>query len=237
VTRLAARGRLRVGAIDLPPLHLEKFDGQAELDGRSVRIVTAQADFFGGKISGSLDAQLAHSPSYEFQGRFDHVDLALLGRSVPSLTGRIGGIASATLTLSARGIGRQDLIDSMEGQGTLNGRNAVLRGFDLSTTTSGGASDSNPDLFATVQGAFRIQDKSVELSNFILDSSHSRLAAEGRIDFSHALNLRVRPSIFQAAVSMASASPASFLLGGTIESPKLILSSAVPKPPARGNPR
>jgi hypothetical protein len=237
VTRLAARGRLRIGAIDLPPLHIEKFDGQAELDGRSVQIVTAQADFFGGKISGSLDAQLAHNPSYKFQGRFDRVDLALLGRGVPSLTGRIGGIASATLTLSAHGVGRQDLIDSMEGQGTLNGRNAVLRGFDLSSAIPGNPSDGTPDLFALVQGAFRIQDKSIELSNFILDHSHSRLAAEGRIDFSHALNIRVRPSIFQAAVSMAPASPPSFLLGGTLESPKPILSSAVPKPPARGNPR
>ena len=229
VTRLEARGRLRVGMIDIPPMHIEQFDGDAELAGRAVRIRKAQADFFGGKISGSLDARLLPDPSYEFQGRFDRVDLAQLGRVVPFLISRIGGNASATLTLSAHGIGRQDLIGSMEGQGTLNGRNVLLHGLDLSGVFPGGNSDATSDLFASVQGTYRVQNKGIDLANFGLDNSRGRIEAEGRIDFSHALNIRVRPSIFQAATAPASASPPSFLLGGTIETPKLVLPSAVPK--------
>jgi hypothetical protein len=85
VTRLAAHGRLRAGSIDIPPMRLEQFDSDAELTGRTVRIRKAQADFFAGKISGSFDAQLLPDPSYEFQGRFDRVDLARLGRALPFL--------------------------------------------------------------------------------------------------------------------------------------------------------
>jgi hypothetical protein len=84
---------------------------------------------------------------------------------------------------------------------------------------------------------YRIQNKGIDLANFVLDNFRGRLEAEGRIDFSHALNVRVRPSIFQAATAPASASPPSFLLGGTIETPRLILPSAVSKPAARPNPR
>jgi hypothetical protein len=236
VTRLAARGRLRAGAIDMPPMHIEQFDGEAELAGRMIRIRTAQANFFGGKISGSFDAQLQPDPSYEFQGRFDRVDLAQLGRAVPFLNTRIDGNASATLTLSAHGIGRQDLIGSMQGQGTLNGRNVALRGLDLSSLFRGDNLDAAPDIFASVQGMYRIQNSGMDLANFVLDNSRGRLEAEGRIDFSHALNVRVHPLIFQATTPPASALSPNFLLSGTIETPKLVLPSAA-KPPARSNSR
>jgi hypothetical protein len=237
VTRLAARGRLRAGMIEVPPMQIEQFDGEAELAGRTIRIRKAQADFFGGKISGSFDAQLLPDPSYAFQGRFDRVDLVQLGRAVPFLNSRIGGNISAALTLSAHGIGRQDLIGSMQGQGTLTGRNTALTGLDLSAVFPGDNPDAAPDTFSTVQGMYRIQNKGIDLANFVLDNSRGRLEAEGRIDFSHALNIRVHPSIFQAATTPASAFPPTFLLSGTIETPKLILPPLVPKPVARSGPR
>jgi AsmA-like C-terminal region len=237
VTRLSAHGRLRAGVIDIPPMHIEQFDGEAELAGRAIRIQKAQADFFGGKIAGSLDAQLSPDPSYEFEGRFDRVDLARLGSAVSFLNSRIGGNASGTLTLSAHGIGRQDLIGSMEGQGTLNGKNAALSGLDLSGVFPGDNPDAASDMFSSVQGTYRIQNKEIDLANFVLDNSRGRLEAEGRIDFSHALNIRVHPSIFQAATAPATASPPSFLLSGTIETPKLVVPSAVAKPAVRPRPR
>jgi hypothetical protein len=236
-TQLAARGRLRAGVIAIAPVRIQQFDGDVEFAGRAVRIRKAQGDFFGGKVSGLFDAQLAPDPSYEFQGRFDRVDLSQLGSAVTFLNARIGGNASAALTLSAHGIGRQDLIGSMQGRGTLKGRNVELRGSGLSAAFPGENPDAELDLFASIQGMFRIQNRGIDLANFLMDSSRGRLEAEGRIDFSHALNIQIRPSIFQAAAAPASASPPSLLLTGTIESPKLGLPSSVPKPSARYNPR
>jgi hypothetical protein len=233
VTRIEARGRLRAGAIEMPPLHIEQFDGEAELAGRAIRIRKAKADFFGGKISGSLEAQLLPDPSYEFQGSFERVDLAQVGGAVSFLDGRIGGNASAALTLSAHGIGRQDLIGSMEGQGTFNGRNVALRGLELSSVFPGDIPDTESDTFSSVQGTYRIQTGGIDLANFVLDNSRGRLEAEGRIDFSHALNIRVHPSIFQAATAPASASPPSFLLSGTVETPKLVVPKSAARPASR----
>jgi hypothetical protein len=92
-------------------------------------------------------------------------------------------------------------------------------------------------MFPSVQGKYRIQTGGIDLANFVMDNSRGRLEAEGRIDFSHALNIRVRPSIYQAATAPASASPPSFLLSGTIEAPKLVLPSTVSKPAALSRPR
>ncbi len=234
VTRLAAHGRLRAGMVDIPPMHIEEFDGDTEISGRAVKIRKAQADFYGGKISGSLDAQLLPDPSYDFQGRFDRVDLGQLGRAAPFLSARLGaGNVSATLALSAHGVGRQDLISSMVGQGTLHGKNIALHGFNLSSAFSGVSPENAPDLFASAQGTYRIRAGGIDLTNFAMDNSRGRLEEEGRIDFSHALVIRVRPSIFQAATSPASASPSTFILNGTIENPKLALPSGSAKPASR----
>jgi hypothetical protein len=237
VTRLSAHGRLRAAAIDVLPMHLEQFDGDAELAGREIRVRSATANFFGGRISGSFTARLLPDPSYEFHGRFDHVELAQLSNAVPFLDRQAAGNVSTTLALSAHGIGRQALVGSLQGEGTLNGKNLELPGVNLAGVFPGASPDADPGIFSSVQGSYRIQAGGIDLANFVLDHSRGRLEAEGRIDFSHALNLRVRPSIFQAATAPANASPPSFLLSGTIDAPKLILPSANSRPPARRNTR
>ena len=249
VDQMAARGRLRIGEITMASLPFDQFDGDVEIAGRAIQVHKAQADFFGGNVSGKFDARLLADPSYEFQGRFDRVNLAQLASAMPFWNDRIAGTASATLSLAAHGIGRGNLVGSMEGSGALNARNAQITGLDLTRVFPGSSGDGlsvrdggrdsardsgrdiddpSSNLFASVQGIFRIRDQGIDLANFVLDHPRGWLQAEGRIDFSHALSLRIRPSIFQATTSPSSASPPSFLIGGTIEDPKLILPPPAP---------
>jgi hypothetical protein len=237
VGQMSAHGRLRVAAIDVAPLQIEKFDGDAELAGRTIRIRMGQADFFGGKISGLFDAQLVPDPSYEFQGRFDRIDLGKLAEAVPFLNSRLEGTASSNLTLSAHGVGRQDLVSSMQGQGTLEGKNVALRGIDLSSMFPAADRGEPSETFSAVQATYRILAGGIDLSNLVLEDARGSLQAEGRIDFSHALNIRVHSAVMQAYTVPASGSLAVYNLGGTIELPKLVLPSAVPKGPARPSSR
>jgi hypothetical protein len=229
VPGIAARGRLRISDIVLAPLRFEQFDGQVELAGRTITIRKAQADFFGGKAAGALDARLLADPSYQFQGRFDRVDLARLGRAAPSLNNRIAGTASAALALSAHGVGRENLVRSIEGDGRLDARNVALEGLDLTNLISGADLNSSPGKFASARGNFHIGGGGIEVADFVLDNLQGRFQAQGRIDFSHALNLRIHPSIFHATTTLASAPPPSFVLRGTIESPSV----DPPAPPAK----
>jgi hypothetical protein len=233
VAKLAARGRLRVGEIEIAPIHIEQLDSEAEIAGRTIQIRKVQADFFGGKVSGSLSANLLHDPSYDFQGSFERINLALLGRAVPFLTDRISGIASATLALSAHGVGRDDLIGSMQGQGTLKARNAEIRGLVLSGVFPGADPDPGSTAFSSIQGAYRIRAQGIDLSDFTLDHARGRLLAEGRIEFSHALNVQVHPWSLQPAAALGDASAPGFLLSGTVENPKWVLPSAAALAAAR----
>jgi uncharacterized protein involved in outer membrane biogenesis len=237
VAKIATRGRLRISEIVLAPLSFEQFDSETELAGRTITIRKAQANFFGGKVAGSLDARLLADPSYQFQGRFDRVDLARLGRAMPSLSNRISGTASAALTLAAHGVGRENLVRSLEGDGRLDARNAELRGLDFASLIPGGIQASSAGRFASAQGNFHIGSGGIEVADFVLDNSQGRFQTEGRIDFSHRLNLRIHPSILHATTSLASAPPPSFLLGGTVEAPKVILPAPPAKPTGRSGAR
>jgi hypothetical protein len=236
---LAAQGRLRVAEIVMTPLRLEQFDGEVDLDGRTVKVRKATADFFGGKASGTFDASLISDPTYDFQGRFDRVNLGQLGRASPLLDSRIAGTSSGTLSLSTHGVGREALFASMEGKGTIDARNAEIHGLDFTGVFrgSGDTQDSSSSSFASIAGVFQIQNRGITLSNFVLNHSQGRLQADGRIDFSHALNIRIVRSIPQAGAAPASGAPSGFLLSGTIENPKLVSATPSTKPAARPSSR
>jgi AsmA-like C-terminal region/AsmA family len=237
VARMSARGRLRAGEIVLTKMRFEQFDGEVELDGRAIQLRKGQANFFGGKTSGTLDARLLADPSYEFQGRFDHVNLAQLARAVPWLNHLDGGTASATLALSSHGVGKDALIAAMQGKGTLDTRDAEIRGLDFNAAFSVDAGDASLTLFKSVQGGFQVQSGGINLIHLELEHSRGILQADGRIEFSHALRIRVRSAISRSTTQPASALPPSVLLGGTIESPAWVPSSPALKSVARPNSR
>ena len=237
-SRIAARGRLRVGGIDIAPLRLTHFDGEVELVGRAITLRKAQADFFGGKVAGSFDARLFEDPSYRFQGHFERIDLAALGSSVPFLNNRLAGTASATLMLSAHGIGRESLTSSLEGEGVLNAQNAHFGGLDLTEVVSGDDSDSSATRFVSAQGKFRIGGAAINLTDCLLDDAHGRYQAEGQVTFSHTLDIRISPAISSGKVPVAgAASPPIAFLRGTLEIPNLVRPDIVPQAAVKSSAR
>ncbi len=233
ISRISARGRIRIAGLALAPLRFEKFDGDAELAGRTVTIRKAQADFFGGKVAGTLNATVTADPSYQFQGRFDRVDLARLGHATASLNNRISGTTSATLTISSHGVGRENLVRSIEGDGHLDARKAELRGLNLASVISGSTQDASPGPITSAQGTFHIANGAITTSDLLLENSQGRFQAEGRIDISRALDMRIHPSIAHTAAKPGSAPTQSFLLRGTIEEPIVSAPGLPPQTPVR----
>ena len=205
--------------------------------GRTISIRKAQANFYGGKAVGTFDARLLADPSYEFHGRFDRVDLARLGYALPSLRDGVEGTASAALTLSSHGVGHENLVRILQGGGRVDARNVELPGLDFASLISGDNQGPPSGRFVSAKGNFRIGGGGIEVTYFDLENAQGRFQAEGRIDFSHAINLRIHPSILHAATTLPSAPPSSFVLGGTIESPRVVSPTPPPKTPAKSSHR
>ncbi len=132
---MATSGRLRIAQLALDPLHAEKLDADIELNGENLVVRRAQADFFDGRVTGDFEAQVSASPAYSFHGQFERVNLAALALATSSLEGRLAGMAAGEVTLSARGIGREQLLASLSGAGKLQARDALVRGIDFSNGT------------------------------------------------------------------------------------------------------
>jgi len=234
LARLAARGRLRVGEVLLAPLRVAKLDADVEIAGRRFILRRAQADFYGGRLSGDFDASLGREPSYLFRGRVDRLDLGLMANATASLAGRFAGVAEGDVTLSAHGIGLQPLAASLEGEGVLRVRNAIVRGLDLALVAPVRVGDPEPGgvtRYDTADATFHVAGGRVRMDQVLLLGRDEQLEVDGSVDFAQGLDLRVRSvprDLARAAeFDVQDADSDTWAIGGTLDEPQLKLQTPV----------
>jgi len=241
-----ARGRVRVGEFVLAPLHLAQLDADVAIDGKAIDVDRAKASFAGGSIEGQLIAALGAAPDYETRLRFDRVDFATLAQDVPSLQGKLDGAAAGELTLHATGIGRDALLDSLTGQGSLAAHGLQIRGFNLGVVRA----DDSPiddEHFAAAQAEFRIEGRNVRAAPVRLTKPGESLLAAGSVDFEGSLDFRIDVSASPQAASVRVAGPAIFAdpeaspasayrLTGSVSAPQLAPYQPSAAPPALPSP-
>lgn len=241
---LAANGRLRIGELLVSQLHIGKLDAQAEIAGRNIALQRAQADFYGGRVTGEFDATLAAAPSYAFRGRVDRVDLGLLSGASNPLASRFAGLAAGELSLTARGIGRRQLATSLEGEGVLRLRNVMLRGVglgadrpsdrnterSLARTLAAAAKTSEADSapesrFNSAAATFHVASGLVRLDQLLLVGRDEQLEVDGTVDFARVANLRARSlprdAVRPAEIDSQDAEADAWTIGGTLDAPQV----------------
>jgi uncharacterized protein involved in outer membrane biogenesis len=197
IDRLSASGRLRVAEITLVPVRIEKLDAGAELRGRSLVLRGAQATFYGGHIAGDFEAHLSAEPAYAFRAQIDRANLSALSNATESLAGRFAGFASGELRLAAQGVGRDNLLKSLEGEGTLRIREPVLSDLMPASIDPGAGTTNVADVsegegrFGATTASFHIDSGRIRLAPFSLVGRDEQFDVEGDIDFTRRLDLRV----------------------------------------------
>ncbi len=218
--RLRARGQVQVAQLTLAPVSLHKLRGTLELDGRKLRLTDAQADFYGGAVHGSLRAELALEPKYEVQARFERVNLAALTASTATLNNLFSGTAAGELSLSTRGIGRENLLRALDAQAALDSRDAQFRGLDLAASLRAGAARPGVSSFRSAFVRLNLTAQKFQLEELRLALPAGQWDAEGTVDFARRLDLR-----FHSASSLA-----TFQLIGPLSAPQLVRAAPAKKP-------
>jgi len=236
-----ARGNLAAARVVLAPLELRRFRAQIDWRGRRLEIQQGEADFYSGSLRGSFRAEFADQPAYDAEFNFTRVDLAQLSGAVQPLRGRFAGKASGEFALVARGAEREALVASLEGRGMLDVRDAQLRGINLLDSFAAGRRQPGISAFRSAAGAFTLSNRAVEVRGFRLSSPAAELEAQGRADFSPALDLLVRvlpPVITQPAgagrvpsfAGLPAVTGKSFRLAGPLSSPQITVVETAPPP-------
>jgi hypothetical protein len=218
---IRAHGRLRVGQFTLGSLQLSKLDAGADIAGRRIVLQHAKADFAGGSVQGDFTAALGSGPAYELHAQVQRVNLAALAGVVPALVDRISGVAAGEIALRASGVGRDALLTSLEGEGTLSARNAELRRFNLGSPSAGPTAETAAR-YSEAGARFRIASRKVAAVPLRLGRPGEGLVLTGTVDFNGVMDFRVAPSRSGAASNQAIPEAiGSYRLSGTLADPQI----------------
>jgi hypothetical protein len=223
---LRAAGRIAVGELVLPPLHVSHLQGNLELDGRQIALSNASGQFYGGRLGGSVDAILSAVPVYRTSFDFSDVSLSSLASASPKLAKLLSGSASGQIWLEAHGASRAGLIGSLTCQGRARLLNAELRKFDISMPL-GDPGENETTLFQDGSATFSCGQGKVEFQKLdLLFGVGGWIQGTGSVDFTRNIDFRLR------ALSTLPDNPdqqlAAFHLGGSLAAPEVSLVPAAP---------
>ncbi|HEY4838787.1 MAG TPA: AsmA family protein, partial [Candidatus Acidoferrales bacterium] len=145
LSQLRAHGTLRAETFTLAPLEVQSLRAQIEMLGRNINFSEFDAKLNGGTISGGLAASLEADPIYHLHAAMKDVNVAELARTNPDLRDRLTGQLSGEVKLSFHGIGREQLLDTLRGEGHLSATQFAIRGVDLSAPSANDAEHSASD--------------------------------------------------------------------------------------------
>jgi len=216
---LRAAGRIAVGELVLPPLHVSHLQGNLEFDGRQIALSNASGQFYGGRLGGSLDAILSAVPVYRTSFDFSDVNLSSLASASPKLAKLLSGSASGQIWLEAHGASRAGLIGSLTCQGHARLSNAELRKFDISMPL-GDSGENETTLFPDGSATFSCGQGKVEFQKLdLLSGAGGWIQGTGSVDFTRNIDFRLR------ALSTLPDNPdqqlAAFHLGGSLAAPEV----------------
>lgn len=219
---LRAEGRINIDEFALAPVTLRHLQSDLKIGGRHIEVSGAKAEFFGGALEGSLDAQLTAAPAYRLNLDYSRVDLAALTSAFPTLADLFAGSASGEFVLDSGGGTRADLVSSLECHGNAHITDAKLQNINLLESMREAEPRPGESTFPSASAVFACGNGKILFQRLRFTGAAQDVAASGSVDFSRNLNLQLR--VVPAAGVIGTTRPAAsaaqlFELTGPIRAP------------------
>lgn len=222
---LRAVGALNVDDFNLGPLAVSGLKGTLAVQGRRVTFANASGHLFGGRISGTFDADLASIPSYRTSLDFSGIDLAALALASVQLPDVFSGSASGHAALRATGASRSDLLGSLECTGAASVSDAQLKNMNLVESLRESARVAGATSLEKASSNFSCHRREVQIQDLRFVHENGEIDASGSVDFGRNLDLRLRvlPSVAvdSDAAPAQENSTAGYRLTGTLDDPQI----------------
>ncbi len=189
---LRAEGRIEIEEFALAPVALHHLQSDVKIGGRHIEVSSARAQFFGGALEGSLDAQLTAMPAYRLNLDYSRVDLAALTAVFPTLADLFSGLASGEFTLDSGGGTRADLVSSLECRGNARVSDAKLQNINLLESMREAERRPGVSAFPAASAVFACGNGKIIFQRLRFTGAAQDVAASGAVDFSRNLNLQLR---------------------------------------------
>jgi hypothetical protein len=186
--RIRASGDLRVDELTIEKIKLKQFHAQTKLDALNLNLRYIQAQWSGGEVRGDFEAVFSAKPRYEIAASFERISIAQTPW-LAQLSDHLAGTASGALELRAAGIGRDALLESLDGKGEIRLANVELRGWDIAGTMALGEWKTGTSHWAAGSGIFHLSEGGFDLNSLRLASPSGEFLLKGSVSFSEDTDL------------------------------------------------
>jgi AsmA-like C-terminal region/AsmA family len=232
---LRAAGRLSIDEFTVGPIALKHLQEDLRIGGRHLEVANAKAQFFGGTLEGSLDAQLAATPVYRIAAEYSHVDLAALTAESPTLASLFAGYASGDIALHFSGASPGDLLSSLRCSGTTHVIDPELRLLNLSETLRAASLRPGASSFREATASFTCAEEKINFGELLFDGASQEVQGAGDVSFDRTLNLQLSqtptPSYERGSKSSTQIAADSAELIGPLAKPSVRRIEAPPSRP------
>jgi hypothetical protein len=214
--QIRASGTLKVDDFSLDPFDIRHLAGNLRVDGRHLELSDAQAQFYGGQVSGSFRANLSAIPDYHADIGVSSVNGALLASTSTALKGLRAEAIEGHASLDAKGATRDDLIASLICRGTASATGIGMPGFEKAF----GAIAQSPSYsqIQSASAAFTCARREIQFQKLSFMFTGGRaFTADGNVGFNRSIDLRLQES----GESSNARSAATFRITGDLTSPQI----------------
>jgi AsmA family/AsmA-like C-terminal region len=234
VRRVNAQGELDIAELTVEKMKFEQVHAKGTLRDLQLDVNEADAGWAGGKLHAKVTAKFLPRPSYDITADLDRVNLA----QVPGagrLAERVSGLASGTVHLTTQGVGREELLAKLSGQGDLHLNKIELRGWDVSASVADGAVHAGISRWPSGEVSFHLLDRSVLLDQLRLDGVNESTFVNGSLSFARNADLAVETASFKkskARLSRDSAPGHVLKISGPLDGPTISVERQIARQPA-----
>ncbi len=190
VRRVNAEGELRISQLTIEKLSFGQVLAKGSLHDLELDVSDAQAEWAGGKVRAKINAKFLPRPIYEIAAQLERVNLAQLP-GAGRIAERLGGAASGALQLKTEGVGRDELLGKLAGQGQFHLNKVEFRGWDVNASVADGAAHTGISRWATGEGSLRLKNSSIFLDDFQLDGGKQLTLVNGTLSFGRNADLAI----------------------------------------------
>jgi hypothetical protein len=181
-----------------------------------------------------VQASFSPKPTYDVTASVENINVAQIP-GTGRLSERLGGAATGKVHFSTAGVGRDELLKTLLGQGDIRLSKVEFRGWDVNAIVADGEPHTGVSRWVSGEGVFSVRDRSFILENLRMNSGAEQTILQGALTFGRDANLTIRtvPTGKPGAHDVRFASPGYVLkISGPLDGPRMSAEKAVASLPA-----
>ncbi len=223
--RISAEGELSADSVTIERVKLGKAKAKLVFHDLHLEVSETEAQWAGGTVRGGMTAVFSASPKYEIAAGFDGVNLAQVPWAT-HWTERWAGTAKGTLHLTTKGVGREELLQELEGSGEIKARSVEFRGWDVAGSLEAGAPRLGVSRWMSGEGEIAVKDRAVNFEGIRLEGAKEKMEFAGTLSFGQEAKITIAEADLRERKDKGSAAARSFELSGPVDAPRVRIEPA-----------